>query len=89
METDVAQKLGELIAEVRNGIRRQDDTNALLREHIKADELLATRIASLEITRATARGSLGGVRWLASVGFAIAVALGGERIAQLFMGWHV
>lgn len=89
MDNDVAQKLGELIAEVRNGNRRQDDMYELLRDHIRDDEVLSARVTSLEITRATARGSVSGMKWLASTAFAIAAALGAERLAQLITGWRV
>jgi hypothetical protein len=76
------QRLGEVIGELKG-------TNAHLGALADKIEGQEKRLKSLEETRATAKGSLAGMKWLAQTAFIVASALGAERIVQLVTGWHV
>lgn len=76
------QRLGEVIGELKGTNRRLDEiANAMVSQE--------KRISSLEESRASAKGSITGMRWLVHTAFVIASALGAEKIVQLTTGWHV
>lgn len=86
---DVAlyQQLGELTAEVRAGNRRLDEMLVALNKHVEDDEKVEARVTELEQHNAYYKGALKGMRWFAATAFAVATALGAERLAAL-IGWH-
>lgn len=76
---EVANQLGRLTAEVQGMKDRVSD-------FIDVSKKQEARIQSLELSRASAKGTIAGFRWLTAVTFTLATALGADRIVRLLSG---